>query len=68
MPIMYAALAMGADAIRVGLEDNVMYSKGVKASNVMLVERAVRVVKEFGKGIATPAEARKILGIKPMIR
>jgi len=67
MPIMYASLAMGADAIRVGLEDNVMYSKGVKASNVMLVERAVRVVKEFGKGIATPAETRQILGIKPLM-
>ena len=65
LPIMYAALALGADAIRVGLEDNVMYAKGVKASNVMLVERAVRVVKEFGKKIATPAEAREILGIKP---
>ncbi|EHQ89405.1 3-keto-5-aminohexanoate cleavage protein [Desulfosporosinus youngiae] len=68
MPIMYAALALGANAIRVGLEDNVMYAKGVKASNVMLVERAVRVVKEFGKDIAAPAEAREILGIKPLVR
>lgn len=68
MPIMYAALALGADGIRVGLEDNVMYSKGVKASNVMLVERAVRAVKEFGKEVATSAEAREILGIKPLVR
>jgi len=68
MPIMYAALAMGADGIRVGLEDNVMYSKGVKATNVMLVERAVRVVKEFGKEIATSAEAREIMGIKQLTR
>lgn len=68
MPIMYAALALGADGIRVGLEDNVMYSKGVKASNVMLVERAVRVVKEFNKEIATSAEAREILGIKQLTR
>ncbi|QDR80280.1 3-keto-5-aminohexanoate cleavage protein [Sporomusa termitida] len=68
LPIMYAALALGADGIRVGLEDNVMYSKGVKASNVMLVERAIRVVKEFGKEIATPAEAREMLGIKPLVR
>ena len=68
LPIMYAALAMGADGIRVGLEDNVMYSKGVKASNLMLVERAVRVVKEFGKEIATPSEAREILGIKQLTR
>lgn len=68
LPIMYAALALGADGIRVGLEDNVMYARGVKASNVMLVERAVRVVKEFGKEIATPAETREILGIKPLVR
>jgi len=68
LPIMYAALALGADGIRVGLEDNVMYSRGVKASNVMLVERAVRVIKEFGKTPATPAEAREILGIKPLVR
>lgn len=68
VPIMFAALALGADGIRVGLEDNVMFSKGVKATNVMLVERAVRVVKEFGKEIATSAEAREILGIKQLVR
>jgi len=68
LPIMYAALALGADGIRVGLEDNVMYAKGVKATNVMLVERAVRVVHEFGKTPATPAEAREILGLKPLVR
>lgn len=67
LPIMYAALAMGADGIRVGLEDNVMYARGIKASNVMLVERAVRVVKEFGKEIASPSEAREILGLNPFI-
>ncbi len=59
---MYAALALGGN-IRVGLEDNVYYSKGVPATNVMLVERAVQAVKVFGKEPATPAEAREILGI-----
>ena len=67
LPIMYATLAMGGH-IRVGLEDNVYYSKGVKATNEMLVERAVRVVREFGKEPATPAEARQILGLKPLNR
>ena len=62
---MYATLALGGN-IRVGLEDNVYYSKGVKASNEMLVERAVRVVKEFGKEPATAQEAREILGLKPL--
>lgn len=68
LPIMFAALALGADGIRVGLEDNVMYSKGVKATNVMLVERAVQAVKVFGKEIATSADAREILGIKQLVR
>lgn len=67
LPIMYATLALGGH-IRVGLEDNVYYSKGVKASNESLVERAVRVVKEFGKEPATSAEARQILGLKPLSR
>jgi uncharacterized protein (DUF849 family) len=63
MPIMYATLALGGH-LRVGLEDNVYYSKGVLASNVMLVDRAVRVVREFGKEIATPDEAREILKLR----
>ncbi|MCD8156594.1 MAG: 3-keto-5-aminohexanoate cleavage protein [Clostridiales bacterium] len=67
LPIMYATLALGGD-IRVGLEDNVYYSRGVKATNQMLVERAVRVIREFGKEPATPAQAREILGLKPLAR
>ncbi len=63
LPIMYATLALGGH-IRVGLEDNVYYSKGRLATNVGFVERAVRVIKEFGKTPATPDEARQILGIK----
>ncbi|MDO4544881.1 MAG: 3-keto-5-aminohexanoate cleavage protein [Bacillota bacterium] len=62
MPIMYATLALGGH-LRVGLEDNVYFSKGVKATNVQLVERAVNAIKVFGKEVATPDEARKILGI-----
>jgi len=47
--------------IRVGLEDNIYYSKGVLAkTNAELVERVVRIAKEYGRDIATPAEARKI--------
>lgn len=67
LPIMYATLAMGGH-IRVGLEDNVYYSKGVKATNEMLVQRAARVIREFGKEPATSAEARQILGLKPLNR
>jgi len=51
--------------VRVGFEDNVYLSKGVLAkSNGELVEKVVRLAKEFGREIATPAEARKILGLK----
>lgn len=64
LPIMYAALGMGGH-LRVGMEDNIIYSKGVLAkSNVEFVERTKRIVKEMNKEIATPAEAREILGIK----
>ncbi len=50
--------------VRTGLEDNVFYSKGMLAqSNAHLVERIVRIAGEIGRGIASPAEAREILGI-----
>lgn len=50
--------------VRVGLEDNIYYSKGVLAkTNAELVERVVRIAKEYGRDIATPAEARKILSL-----
>ena len=64
LPILFASLALGGH-IRVGMEDNVMYAKGVLAeSNVQFVERARRVIEEYGKQVATPAEARGILGLK----
>ncbi|MDR3437133.1 3-keto-5-aminohexanoate cleavage protein [Telmatospirillum sp.] len=67
LPILYGALALGGN-VRVGLEDNVYFSKGVKATNVQLVERAAEAVRLFGKEPATPAEAREILSIKPLVR
>jgi 3-keto-5-aminohexanoate cleavage enzyme len=49
--------------IRVGLEDNVYYRRGELAeSNAQLVERVVRIAEELGRPVATPAEAREILG------
>ena len=53
--------------VRVGFEDNVYVSKGVLAkSNGELVEKVVRLAKEFGREIANPKEAREILGLKPL--
>jgi 3-keto-5-aminohexanoate cleavage enzyme len=50
--------------VRVGFEDNVYISRGVIAkSNGQLVEKVARLAKELGREIATPAEAREILGL-----
>lgn len=50
--------------VRVGLEDNIYLEKGVLAeSNAALVAKAVRIVRDLGGRIATPAEARDILGL-----
>lgn len=63
LPIMYATLALGGN-LRVGLEDNLYYGKGVLATNEMLVSRAKRLVEEYGNEVATPAETRKIYGLR----
>jgi len=47
--------------VRVGLEDNIYYRRGELATNEQLVERMVRLSKEFGRDVAGPDEARKIL-------
>jgi uncharacterized protein (DUF849 family) len=58
------AILMGGHA-RVGMEDNIYISKGVLAkSNAELVEKVVRIARELGREIATPDEARQILGLK----
>lgn len=67
LPMMYATLALGGN-IRVGLEDNLYYGKGILASNQQLVARAVRVSRIFGKEPATPSEARAMLGLKPLLQ
>jgi 3-keto-5-aminohexanoate cleavage enzyme len=59
-----AAILMGGH-VRVGIEDSIFYSYPQKelATNTALVKRIVRIAKELGREIATPAEARKILGL-----
>ncbi|HME43406.1 MAG TPA: 3-keto-5-aminohexanoate cleavage protein [Syntrophorhabdales bacterium] len=58
------SIMMGGHA-RVGLEDNIFIEKGVLAkSNAELVEKVVRIARELGREIATPDEARAILGLK----
>lgn len=61
LPMAMIAMAMGGH-VRVGLEDNIYYSKGVLAkTNAELVERIVRIAGELGRKIAAPGEARTLL-------
>src|SRR6056297_209277 len=64
IPMAMIGMAMGGN-VRVGFEDNIYLSKGVLAkSNGELVEKVVRIASELGREIATPDEAREILGLK----
>jgi 3-keto-5-aminohexanoate cleavage enzyme len=65
LPMAMAAIAMGGH-VRVGLEDNIFYSKGRLARNEELVERVARIAREAGRTIAQPQEARRILGLEPL--
>ncbi|MBQ2110907.1 MAG: 3-keto-5-aminohexanoate cleavage protein [Clostridia bacterium] len=59
-------IVMGGN-VRVGFEDNIYLSRGVKAvSNGALVEKVVRLSRELGREIASPEEARRILSLKPL--
>jgi uncharacterized protein (DUF849 family) len=62
LPAVAHAVLLGGH-VRVGLEDNLYYSRGKQATNVQLVERAVRIVRELGCEPATPSEARGTLGL-----
>lgn len=63
-PMAAIGIAMGGH-VRVGFEDNIYYNRGELAkSNGQLVERVVRLAKELGREIASPDEAREILGLK----
>lgn len=64
-PMAAVSIVMGGH-IRVGFEDNIYLSKGVLAqSNGELVAKAARIAGELGRDVATPAEAREILGLAP---
>lgn len=63
VPMLTMAILLGGHT-RTGLEDSLLYTKGVPATNAMLVERVVRIAKELGREIATPDEAREILGLE----
>ncbi len=54
---------------RVGLEDNLYLEKGKLApSNAALVEKAARIIEILGDSVATPADARELLGLNGTAR
>lgn len=64
VPMIAMGIMLGGH-VRVGLEDQIYYRRGELAtSNAQLVARAVRMAQEFGRPIATPDEARALLGLR----
>ena len=62
-PMVAQAVILGGH-VRVGLEDNLYLERGVLApSNAALVEKAANIVRLLGEQVATPDEARAILGL-----
>ena len=65
LSLLAAAVGMGARSIRVGFEDSVFYAPGkVAKTNPELVEKAVALVQQMGFDVASPKEARAMLGIE----
>lgn len=63
LPMNTMAIMLGGH-VRVGLEDNVYYGKGRKMkSNAEAVARIARIAREMNREIATPQQAREMLGI-----
>ncbi|GLK65681.1 3-keto-5-aminohexanoate cleavage protein [Paracoccus kondratievae] len=64
MPFATTASQMGGN-VRVGLEDSLLISRGKLAeSNAQQVAKIRRIIEDLGSEVATPEEAREILGLK----
>ena len=62
-PMVAQAVLLGGHP-RVGLEDNIYLEKGKLApSNAALVEKAAKIIEVLGDQVATPADARQMLGL-----
>jgi uncharacterized protein (DUF849 family) len=63
-PVNCLAIAIGGH-VRVGLEDNLWMddAKSDPASNVRLIERVVRVAQAMGRPVASPTQARQLIGL-----
>ena len=66
LPLGTLAILLGGH-VRVGFEDNVYYRRGeLASSNAQLVSRIARISQELNRPVATPAQARAILGLKQL--
>ena len=64
LSMLACALSMGASVVRVGFEDSFYYAPGkTAATNAVLVENLVALIRAMGFEPATPQEAREIFGI-----
>ena len=48
------------DGIRIGLEDNLLFRKGEKATNIMLLERVRRIMNELDLDVMTSKEFKNL--------
>ncbi len=62
VPMLTMAILLGGH-VRTGLEDMIMMDKETLATNATMVERVLNIAKMMGREIASPEEARVILGI-----
>jgi uncharacterized protein (DUF849 family) len=67
MPMAALAVVLGGN-VRVGLEDNLYLERGKLATNGQLVEKAVRIVRDLGARVLTPAQAREKLKLENRTR
>lgn len=66
LPMTTMSMILGGH-VRVGMEDNVYYRRGQRLkSNAEAVERAVRMACDLNREIATPAQAREMVGLSPI--
>ena len=63
VPMMTFSILTGGH-VRVGMEDNLFYKRGeLLKSNAQAVAKVVRLAEELGRAVATPKQARQMLGI-----
>ncbi len=64
LSLLATAIGMGASAVRVGFEDSVWYAPGQAArTNAELVARVAALIAQMGGAVASPDEARQLLGV-----